>query len=289
MSDSDERVTVATLRKMKERGEKVVMLTAYDYCTARLVESGGADVILVGDSLGMTVLGHPDTLPVTMEDMIAHTAAVCRGVSRPLVVADMPFMSFQVNAEQAVSNAGRLMKESGAQAVKLEGGEEVLPQVSAIRRAGIPVMGHIGLTPQAVHQLGGFKVQGRGVQAAKEMLVDAQLLEEAGIFSLVLECIPAEISAEISRNLSIPTIGIGAGPDCDGQVLVFHDLVGMFDDFTPRFVRRYAEAGELIQKAVCDYSADVRNGDFPGKKESFSTDPAVLRRLRDEWSAGEEH
>ncbi len=288
MSGTEDKVTVDTLRQMKNSKQKVVMLTAYDYSTAGLVERGGADVILVGDSMGMTVLGHEDTLPVTIEDMISHTAAVCRGVTRPLVVADMPFMSFQVSAESAVRNAGRLMKESGAQAVKLEGGEEVLPQVSALRRAGIPVMGHIGLTPQAVHQLGGFKVQGRDLQAARALLVDAQLLEEAGCFSLVLECIPAEISAEITRVLSIPTIGIGAGPDCDGQVLVFHDLVGMFDDFTPRFVRRYGNAGAVIRDAVREFSADVRNGDFPGSEESFSTDPAVIDKLRGESSPGEE-
>ena len=280
MSNTNEKITISELQEMKKDGEQIVMLTAYDYPTARLVEQGGVDMILVGDSLGMTVLGYKDTLPVTLQDIISHTQAVCRAVERPMVVADMPFMSFQVSKEDTLRNAGRIVKETQAEAVKVEGGEQVLPQVSALDRAGIPVMGHIGLTPQAVHQMGGFKVQGRQIQAAKELLVDAQLLQEAGVFSLVLEGIPAEVAREISKTLTIPTIGIGAGRHCDGQVLVFHDIVGMYDEFTPKFVRQYADVGEMIKNAVQEFSSDVRSGEFPSKKESFSADPEVIAQMK---------
>ncbi len=280
MSNTNEKITISELQEMKKDGQQIVMLTAYDYPTARLVEQGGVDMILVGDSLGMTVLGYKDTLPVTLQDIISHTQAVCRAVERPMVVADMPFMSFQVSKEDTLRNAGRIVKETQAEAVKVEGGEQVLPQVSALDRAGIPVMGHIGLTPQAVHQMGGFKVQGRQIQAAKELLVDAQLLQEAGVFSLVLEGIPAEVAREISKTLTIPTIGIGAGRHCDGQVLVFHDIVGMYDEFTPKFVRQYADVGEMIKNAVQEFSSDVRSGEFPSKKESFSADPEVIAQMK---------
>lgn len=278
--NSKAEMTVTELKRMKTRGHRITMLTAYDRPSARLAELGGVDVILVGDSLGMAVLGYKDTLPVTVDDMISHAAAVVRTVTRPLVVADMPFMSFQVSIEDTLRNAGRIIKESGAASVKLEGGDEVCPQVRALSRAGIPVMGHIGLTPQAVHQLGGFRVQGRGLRAAKKLLIDAQLLEEAGAFALVLECIPRELAAMITESVAIPTIGIGAGPDCDGQVLVFHDLVGLFDEFTPRFARRYAEVSGIIEEAVRSYCRDVRESGFPGPEETFTMDPKQLEKLR---------
>ena len=280
MNSKVQPMTVTELKRMKRKSQRITMLTAYDRPSARLAELGGVDVILVGDSLGMAVLGHRDTLPVTVDDMISHAAAVVRTVTRPLVVVDMPFMSFQVSIEDTLRNAGRMMKETGAASVKLEGGDEVCPQVRALSRAGIPVMGHIGLTPQAVHQLGGFRVQGRGLGAAKKLLIDAQLLEDAGAFSLVLECIPRELAAMITESVSIPTIGIGAGPDCDGQVLVFHDLVGLFDEFTPRFARRYAEVGEIIEEAIRSYCRDVREAGFPGPQETYTMDAEQVEKLR---------
>ncbi len=274
-----EKVRITHLKKMKEQGQKITMLTAYDYPTARLEDEAGIDIMLVGDSLGMVVLGYEDTVPVTMEDMIHHTKAVARGTERALVVGDMPFMSFQVSVEDTMKNAGRLLKEGMAQAVKLEGGEEVLPQTRALVKAGIPVMGHLGLTPQSVNQLGGFKVQGKEVAEAKKLIDDARLLEEAGIFSLVLECIPAPLAREITSELKVPTIGIGAGPDCDGQVLVVHDMLGMYQRFVPRFVRRYGEIGESMKEAFQRYMEDVRNGKFPAESESFSMDEETIKKL----------
>ena len=235
--------TVSTFREQKAKGEKISMLTAYDYSTAKLMDEAGINGILVGDSLGMVMLGYEDTLPVTMEDMIHHTAAVCRGAKNTLVVGDMPFMSYQVSVEEAVYNAGRLMKEGRCQAVKLEGGASVCPQIRAITNASIPVMAHIGLTPQSINAFGGFKVQGKSEEAAKKLLEDAKAVEEAGAFAVVLECVPAKLAELISKSISIPTIGIGAGAGCDGQILVYQDMLGLFSDFTPKFVKKYANVG----------------------------------------------
>jgi 3-methyl-2-oxobutanoate hydroxymethyltransferase len=264
------RVTTATIRDMKKRGEKITMLTAYDYPTAAIVDEAGVDMILVGDSLGMVVLGYDSTIPVTMEDILHHTKAVCRGTQRALVIGDMPFMSYQASVGEAVRNAGRMLKEGGAQAVKLEGGREAAEVTRRIAEAGIPVMGHIGLTPQSVHQLGGYKVQGKGDASATRLREDARILEEAGAFSIVLECVPAALGKEISESLTIPTIGIGGGVDCDGQVLVLHDLLGMFDRFTPKFVKKYAQINVQMKEAVSCYLDEVKKGVFPDKDHSFS-------------------
>ncbi|MEW6725073.1 MAG: 3-methyl-2-oxobutanoate hydroxymethyltransferase [Bacillota bacterium] len=264
-----ERITITTLLEMKARGEKITALTAYDVLAARLLDRAGVDLILVGDSLGMVVMGYENTLPVTMEEMLHHTRAVSRGVARSLVVADMPFMSYQTGPVEALHNAGRFLKEAGAHAVKLEGGREVAPQVRALVQSGIPVLGHTGLTPQSVHQLGGFRVQGREQAQAERFLADALALEEAGAFGIVLECIPAPLAREISQNLSIPTIGIGAGVDCDGQILVVQDLLGMDSSRNLKFVRRYANLEETISGAVRSYLKDVKSRAFPGDAESF--------------------
>ncbi|HZP55948.1 MAG TPA: 3-methyl-2-oxobutanoate hydroxymethyltransferase [Dehalococcoidia bacterium] len=274
------RLSAADIRQMKPRGEKIVMMTAYDYPTARLVEQGGADVILVGDTLGMVVLGYDSTLPVTMDVMIHHTKAVVRGTERALVVGDLPFLSYQTGWQDAMKNAGRMMQETGCGAVKLEGGVRSAETVQKLVEAGIPVMGHIGLTPQSVNQLGGFKVQGRTPAAAVQLMHDAQALEQAGAFAIVLETIPAPLAAILTERLTVPTIGIGAGPACDGQVQVFHDLLGLFDAFVPKHARRYADAGTLIREAVAHYAEDVRSGAFPTEKESFRMDPAALAELR---------
>ncbi|HOI73939.1 MAG TPA: 3-methyl-2-oxobutanoate hydroxymethyltransferase [Syntrophales bacterium] len=263
------KVTTATIRDMKKRGEKITMITAYDYPTAAVVDEAGIDLILVGDSLAMVVLGYESTLPVTMDVMIHHTKAVTRAVSRALVIGDMPFMSYQVSVDEAVRNAGRFLQEAGAQAVKLEGGREVAEVTRRIAAAGIPVMAHLGLTPQSVHQLGGYKVQGKGSEAANRILEDAKILEEAGAFSIVLECIPTELGRVISEALSIPTIGIGGGIHCDGQVLVLHDLLGMFERFTPKFVKKYANINAQMKEAVGKYIEEVRQGQFPGPEHSF--------------------
>jgi len=277
---SEKKVIRTTdFKKMKEEGRKITMLTAYDYPMARIQDEAGIDSILVGDSLGNVVLGYENTLPVTIEDIIHHTRAVVRGAKRALIIADMPFMSFQVSPEKTVENAGRLIKEGGAAAVKLEGGDEVLPQTRALVRAGIPVLGHIGLTPQTIHQMGGFKVQGKAVDQAKKLIEDGQKLEEAGVFGVVLECIPAPLAEKISEALEIPTIGIGAGDGCDGQVLVSHDLLGLSGDFSPRFVRRYGELGEEMKKAFSTYIEDVQKGDFPAEKESFPLDQEIIDKL----------
>jgi len=264
------KVTIHTLRQMKARGEKIAMLTAYDASFARLFDEAGADVLLVGDSLGMVVQGHETTLPVTLEEIAYHCRAVARGARRAHVVGDMPFMSYQASIEQGVMNAGKLMKEGGCHSIKLEGGAVHAELVRRLVSAGIPVMGHIGLTPQSFHQLGGFKVQGRDSGGRERLLEDARALEEAGCYSIVLEAIPADIARDITAALSIPTIGIGAGTGCDGQVLVSYDALGMDETFKPRFVRRYANLGQTIKEAVAAYVGDVRTGAFPSDAESFS-------------------
>jgi 3-methyl-2-oxobutanoate hydroxymethyltransferase len=265
-----QRVTIHTLRQMKERGERIAMLTAYDATFARLLDESGADVLLVGDSLGMVVQGNDTTLPVTLEEMAYHCRAVVRGTTRAHVVGDMPFMTYQASVEQGMANAGRLIKEGGCHSVKLEGGAQHAELVRRLVGAGIPVMGHIGLTPQSYHQLGGFKVQGREQGGREKLVADALALEEAGVYALVLEAIPADIAREITSRLTIPTIGIGAGVECDGQVLVSYDMLGMDETFKPRFVRRFATLGATIKQAVGAYVAEVRGGTFPSDAESFA-------------------
>lgn len=263
------KVTIHTLGRMKQRGERIAMLTAYDYPTAKLLDGAGLDALLVGDSLGMVVLGYPTTLPVTMEDMLHHCRAVARGASRALLVGDLPFMAYQASREDAVRNAGRLLKEGNMEAVKLEGGREVAEAVSAIVAAGIPVMGHLGLTPQAVHRMGGYRIQGRDAATAERLKADAQAIEKVGAFALVLEGIPAELAQEVTAASSIPTIGIGAGPHCDGQVLVTQDMLGLFEDLSPSFVKRYAELACVLRDAFSRYRDEVRAGTFPGPAHSF--------------------
>lgn len=255
------------------------MLTSYDYSMASLVDTAGIDAILVGDSLGNVVLGYDSTLPVTMDVMVHHTRAVSRGVKRAMVVGDMPFLSYHISREESIKNAGRLMQEGLAQAVKLEGGSEVADNVKAITDAGIPVMGHLGLTPQSVHQLGGFKVQGKDGEAARRLLEDAKRLEQAGAFAIVLECIPQQLARTISEAISIPTIGIGAGVDCDGQLLVINDLLGMFSDFTPKFVKQYANLKEQIVQACSKYAAEVKDKSFPGPEHVFNMKEEELKKL----------
>lgn len=257
------KVTTLTFRQKKERGEPITMLTAYDYPTAMAMDKAGVDAILVGDSLAMVVLGYENTLPVTMEEMLHHSRAVARGAKSSLLIGDMPFMSYQVSVEEAVRNAGRFLQQGGMDAVKLEGGRERADAVRAITGAGIPVMGHIGLTPQSVNQLGGFRAQGKTAIAAKRLLEDAKSLEEAGAFSLVLESVPAKLAEAISKQISIPTIGIGAGAGADGQVLVTHDLLGLFDRFTPKFVKKYANLHEAMKNAFIEYIDDVETKRFP--------------------------
>ena len=273
------RVTVPDI--MAAKGvRKLSMLTAYDYPTALWVDQSGIDMILVGDSLAMVVLGQEDTLSVGMAEMIHHTRAVSLAAKRALVIGDMPFLSYQVSVEQAVLNAGRFLQEGRAQAVKLEGGKKVAPQVRAIVNAGIPVQGHIGLTPQSSAQLGGFKVQGKTAEAARLLIEDAQALAEAGCFSIVLEAIPAAIAAQITESVPVPTIGIGAGPQCDGQVLVIHDVLGLFDRFLPRFVKRYAQLGETIRQALSSFREEVETGVFPGPEHTFSMGTEELDKLK---------
>ena len=261
--------TVLTLQKQKEEHDKIVMVTAYDYTTAKIMDEAGVNTILVGDSLGMVMLGYEDTLSVTMEDMIHHTAAVSRGAKDAFVVADMPFMSYQTSVYDAVVNAGRLMKEGRANAVKLEGGVEFAPHIEAIVKASIPVVAHIGLTPQSVNAFGGFKVQGKDVEAAKKLLADAKAVEAAGACMVVMECVPAKLAAKISEELTIPTIGIGAGAGCDGQVLVYQDMLGMNMDFTPKFAKQFDNIGERMVDAFRTYMNEVQNGTFPTEKQSF--------------------
>ncbi len=271
--------TTATFKKAKADGKKLTMLTAYDYSTAALVDSAGIDGILVGDSLGNVMLGYEDTISVTMEDMIHHGAAVARGAKDCLVVIDMPFMSYQESIEEAIHNAGRLMKEGRANAVKLEGGASVAAQIKAITDAGIPVMAHLGLTPQSINAFGGYKVQGKTEAAAKKLLEDAKAVEAAGAFSVVLECVPSALAAMVTKSLSIPTIGIGAGSDCDGQILVYQDLLGMFSDFTPKFVKRYAEIGSAMKEAFKAYIADVQSSAFPAPEHGYKIADEVIEKL----------
>ena len=274
------KITSADFRTMKNSGDKISMVTAYDYSTARLVDESGIDSILVGDSLGMVMLGYPDTLSVTMEDMIHHCSAVVRGAKNALVICDMPFMSYQTSVYDAVKNAGRLIKEGKAAAVKLEGGAEFAEHIKAIVNASIPVCGHLGMTPQSVNAFGGFKVQGKTVEAAKKLITDALALEQAGVFAIVLECVPAELAEYISKLLTIPTIGIGAGVGCDGQVLVYQDLTGIFNDFTPKFVKRYMNAGEMIRNAFVDYNYEVKHGKFPTAEHSFKIDSEIMEEIK---------
>lgn len=271
--------TVVTFREAKKKGEKLTMLTAYDYSTAKLIDESGVNSILVGDSLGNVVLGYEDTISVTMEDMIHHGAAVARGVKNALLIIDMPFMSYQTSVYDAVVNAGRLMKEGRADAVKLEGGVEVCPQIKAITAAGIPVMAHLGLTPQSINAFGGFKVQGKSEAAARKLLEDAKAIEEAGAFGVVLECVPAKLAEMISKELEIPTIGIGGGNVCDGQVLVYQDMLGMFSDFTPKFVKRFANVGEVMKEAFQAYCREVQDGTFPAKEHEYTIADDVLEKL----------
>lgn len=271
--------TVITFQQMKENGEKISMLTAYDYSTAKLMDEAGINSILVGDSLGNVVLGYEDTISVTMEDMIHHGAAVSRGAKNALVIVDMPFMSYQTSVYDAVVNAGRLMKEARAGAVKLEGGTSVCPQIKAMVEAGIPVCAHIGLTPQSIHAFGGFKVQGKSEEAARKLIEDALAIQEAGAFAVVLEAVPKKLASLVTEKLDIPTIGIGAGAECDGQVLVYQDMLGMFSDFTPKFVKRYAETGEMMKKAFRQYREEIQSGVFPGEENVYKIDDEIIEKL----------
>ncbi len=270
-ADRTKPVTVATLLDMKRKGLKITMVTAYDYPTARIAEEAGVDAVLVGDSVGMTKLGYESTLPVTVEEMMHHVKAVKRGLSRALLVADMPYLSYELDPREAARTAGRFLKEGGAHAVKLEGGLEIAPTVKELQKVNVPVIGHLGLTPQAVNRLGGYKVQGRKPQDAERILTEARVLEGAGICALVLECVPAELAREASKRLSVPTIGIGAGPHCDGQVLVSDDLLGLTEGGPTKFVKRYADLRGQAVKAVSDYCREVRDGVFPGPEHSFTS------------------
>lgn len=269
--------TVTTIQKMKDNHQKISMLTAYDYTTAKLIDEAGVHMILVGDSLGMTMLGYENTLEVTMEDMIHHGKAVARGAKETMIVVDMPFMSYQTSVYDAVVNAGRLVKEGGAQAVKLEGGEKVCPHIKAITEASIPVMAHLGLTPQSINEFGGFKVQGKSFDAARTLIEDAKKVEAAGAFAIVLECVPDKLAEMITEAVSIPTIGIGAGPDCDGQVLVYQDMLGMYGDMQPKFAKRFVNAGEIMKQAFAQYCKEVAEGVFPAKEHCFHIDDEILR------------
>lgn len=271
--------TVMTFQQQKDEHKKITMLTAYDYSTAKVMDNEGINGILVGDSLGMVMLGYEDTLSVTMEDMLHHTKAVARGAKNALVVADMPFMSYQTSVYDAVYNAGRLMKEGRCQAVKLEGGALVCPQIKAIVAASIPVMAHIGLTPQSVNAFGGFKVQGKSEATAKRILEEAKQVEKAGAFAVVLECVPAKLAELITKSISIPTIGIGAGAGCDGQILVYQDMLGMFDDFKPKFVKQFAQVGKEMKKGIKAYIEETQIGTFPAKEHTFKIDEEIINKL----------
>ncbi len=274
------KLPLTDLAAMKRRGEKIVMVTAYDYPSGRIADAAGVDVILVGDSAAMTVLGHDSTVPATMEDMLFLSRAAARGAARPLVVADMPFGSYQVSTEDAVRNAVRFVKEAGVDAVKVEGAGAVLPRIEAIAGAGVPVMGHLGLTPQTVTALGGWRAQGRTAARAHQLVEDALALERAGCFSVVLECVPSPVAARISEALTVPTIGIGAGPDCDGQVLVFHDLLGLYEGRSPRFVKRYADLAAITLDALERYAAEVRSGAFPEEAHTYAMPEEELTLFR---------
>lgn len=268
-SERPEKVTTQTVVEMKRQGEKISMLTAYDYTMATIIDDAGVDVILVGDSASNVMAGFDTTVPMTLEHMIYHTSCVVRGVERALVIADLPFMSYQVTAKEALINAGRMMKEAGAHAVKLEGGKSITPTVKRIVDAGIPVMGHLGLTPQSIYKFGTYKVRAKEEKEAEQLIKDAKKLEEAGVFSIVLEKIPATLARKVTESVSVPTIGIGAGAECDGQVLVLHDMLGLNKDFSPRFLRRYADLHNSMADAVKDYIADVKDGSFPDSSEQY--------------------
>lgn len=267
---SEKKMTIADLNEKKKNGQKITMMTAYDYPSATFVDQAGIDTILIGDSLGMVMLGYDSTVPVTMDEMLHHCKAVSRGVKNSFIIGDMPFMSYHISKEQALENAGRFIKEAGCDSVKLEGGSEMAPTVEAIVKAGIPVCAHIGLTPQTATMLGGFKVQGKDAEGARKLLQSARDLEQAGAFMIVFECIPDTLAARITRELSFITIGIGAGKDCDGQVLVYHDLVGLFEKFTPKFVKQYINLAPMIKDALIQYKTEVENGSFPGPEHSFT-------------------
>jgi 3-methyl-2-oxobutanoate hydroxymethyltransferase len=273
------RITASQIKEMKKQGEKIAMITAYDYPMAKLVDEAGMPIILVGDSLGMVVLGYESTIPVTMDEMIHHTKAVVRGTKHALIIGDMPFMTYHISTEDALRNAARFIQEGGAQAVKLEGGETVAEKVSRIVVAGIPVQGHIGLTPQSIHQLGGYKVQGKTAEVAARLLNDAKALESAGVFSIVLECIPTPLAKLITERVSVPTIGIGAGKHCDGQVQVISDLLGLYTDFVPKHAKQYTKLHESISTSVSDYISEVKTGKFPTPKQSYEMDEAVLAQI----------
>lgn len=273
--------TAATLLAQKQAGDKITMLTAYDYTTARIEDECGVDSILVGDSLGMVMLGYENTLAVTMEDMIHHTAAVSRGAKNAFIVADMPFMSYQASVYDAVTNAGRLIKEGGAQAVKLEGGAQVCPQIKAIVDSSIPVVAHLGLTPQSVNVFGGFKVQGKTYEKAAQLIEDALNIQEAGACAVVLECVPAELAKIITSKLVIPTIGIGAGAGCDGQVLVFQDMLGLTTDHTPKFAKKFAEVGMLMRQGFSAYIKETKSGEFPSQEHTYKIDEDVIEKVRE--------
>lgn len=277
------KVTILDLKSKKEKGEPITMLTAYDYPTGLLVDQAGIDIILVGDSLAMVVLGRESTVSVTMDEMLHHCKAVARGAQNPLLVGDMPFMSYQVDVKEAVRNAGRFLKEGRMDVIKLEGGRDIAPTVKAIVDAGIPVMGHIGLTPQTISKLGGYRVQGKDIATAKALIDDAVALEEAGAFSLILEAIPGPVAKLITERVGIPTIGIGAGPDCDGQVLVTHDMIGLFDKFVPKFVKQYAQIFPAIIEALETYRDEVIGGAFPGPEHGYSMSDEALQALLDEF------
>ena len=271
--------TVSTILEQKKKKDKITMLTAYDYSTGKLIDEAGVNCILVGDSLGMVMLGYEDTLSVTMEDMIHHTAAVARGCKNALIVADMPFMSYQTSVYDAVNNAGRLMKEGRAHAVKLEGGEKMCPQIKAIVEASIPVVAHIGLTPQSVNALGGYKVQGKNEETARQLIQDAKAVEKAGAFAVVLECVPDKLAGLITESINIPTIGIGAGAGCDGQVLVYQDMLSMYSTFKPKFVKRFANVGEMMTAAFKQYIKETKAGIFPGEEHVFNMTDEIIDRL----------
>ena len=276
------RVSITEIRNMKQKKERIPMLTAYDYVTAKMVDEAGIPLILVGDSLGMVMLGYESTIPVTMDEMIHHTKAVVRGAKKALIIGDMPFMTYHISVSDALSNAARFIQEGGAQAVKLEGGEVVAEKVRRIVDCGIPVMGHIGLTPQSIHQLGGFKVQGKAVEEARKLLKDAAILEEAGAFAIVLECTPAPLSELITQRLTIPTIGIGAGPGCDGQVQVISDILGLYTDFVPKHAKQYARLAGEIRNAVAGYMSEVKALAFPTADQSYAMDESIIKQLKSE-------
>lgn len=276
--------TVSTLIKQKQSGDKITMLTAYDYSTAKMQDECGVNCILVGDSLGMVMLGYENTLPVTMEDMIHHTKAVSKGAENAFVIADMPFMSYQTSVYDAVSNAGRLIKEGNAHAVKLEGGAEVCEQIDAITKASVPVVAHLGLTPQSVNAFGGFKVQGKNFERAEQLVEDALKVEKAGACMVVLECIPAELAEVITKKLTIPTIGIGAGAGCDGQVLVYQDMLGMFSGFTPKFAKKFADVGSLMKSGFKEYINEIKSGAFPAVEHTFKIDSEVIAEVKKKYN-----